>query len=179
LTRLNHLVGDDIAFTALWETTDDAHARFDATARSYFYNIHTQKSPFLHETSFFYPNAAPIDKGKLQACAQLLLQFEEFAPFCKTNAQNNTNKCTLTRAEWHFEANNWTFHITSNRFLRGMIRLIVGACLQVGNGKMTIEQVRTALCEQTALPQPLSAPASGLFLHDIQYPAHLFVKKIS
>jgi tRNA pseudouridine38-40 synthase len=179
ITRLNHLCGSDIAFYTIWEMTDEAHARFDATSRSYYYTIKTEKTPFEQETAYFYPNAKHTDIAKMQACAQLLLKFDEFLPFCKTNAQNATNKCTLTRCEWVFEADKWTFHITANRFLRGMIRLIVGACLQVGNGKMTLAQIQTALETQTALPQPLSAPAEGLFLHDIQYPSALFVKKLS
>ena len=179
LTRLNHLCGNDIAFYAIWEMQDTPHARFDANSRSYYYSIKTQKSPFQQETAYFYPNAKYSDTEKMQACAQLLLEFDEFLPFCKTNAQNATNKCTLTRCEWVFENDTWTFHITANRFLRGMIRLIVGACLQVGNGKMSLAQIRTALENQTPLPQPLSAPAEGLFLHDIQYPNDIFVKKIS
>jgi tRNA pseudouridine38-40 synthase len=155
----------------------EAHSRFDATSRSYFYKINTQKSPFEQETAYFYPNSRYTDTEKMQACAKMLMEFEEFLPFCKSNAQNKTNKCTITRCEWVFEGTQWTFHITANRFLRGMIRLIVGACLQVGNGKMTLAQIRTALATQTLLPQPLSAPAEGLFLHDIQYPSTIFVKK--
>jgi tRNA pseudouridine38-40 synthase len=177
LTRLNHLVGDDIVFTAIFEMEPEAHARFDATSRSYFYKINTQKSPFEQETAYFYPNSKYTDTDKMQACAQMLMEFDEFLPFCKSNAQNKTNKCRITRCEWIFEDTQWTFHITANRFLRGMIRLIVGACLQVGNGKMTLAQIRTALDTQTLLPQPLSAPAKGLFLHDIQYPSTIFVKK--
>jgi tRNA pseudouridine38-40 synthase len=179
LTRLNHLVGDDIAFSAVWEMQPEAHARFDATSRSYYYKIKTEKTPFEQETAYFYPNSKHTDTDKMQACAQLLMEFEEFAPFCKSNAQNKTNKCTITRCEWIFDGTDWIFHITANRFLRGMIRLIVGACLQVGNGKMSLTQIRTALETQTPLVQPLSAPAEGLFLHDIQYPSSIFVKKIS
>lgn len=177
ITRLNHLVGHDIVFTDIFEMQPEAHARFDAISRSYFYKINTQKSPFEQETAYFYPNAKHTDTDKMQACAKMLMEFDEFLPFCKSNAQNSTNKCAITRCEWVFENTAWTFHISANRFLRGMIRLIVGACLQVGNGKMSLAQIRQALETQTLLPQPLSAPAEGLFLHDIQYPSSIFVKK--
>ena len=178
MTRLNHLAGNDIAFLGLWEMQPEAHARFDAVSRSYYYTIKTQKSPFDRETTYFYPNACYIDTEKMQACAQIFLEFQAFGTFCKTIAQNTTNICTLTHAAWTFEGDTWTFRISSNRFLRGMIRLMVGACLQVGQGKMTLAQVRAALAAQMPLPQPLSAPPEGLFLHDIRYPDALFVNGI-
>ena len=170
VTRLNHLCGKDIAFSRIYAVAETAHARFDAVSRSYRYKITTVKNPFEQETAYFYPFSERIDKLKLQETAALLLNYTEFAPFCKTKNQSKTNKCTLSRAEWIFDATgSWEFHITSNRFLRGMIRLIVGACLAVAEGKMSYEAVERALNTQTSLPYPHSVPPEGLYLTDIVY----------
>ncbi len=170
LNRLNHLCGKDIAFSNICLVADDAHARFDAVSRSYIYKITTTKNPFQQETAYYYPFAARINADLMQAAAAALLDYTEFATFCKANNQSMTMKCSLTRSEWIFQENgDWEFHITSNRFLRGMIRLIVGACLYIGEGKMTIAQLQQALAEQSPLPCPYSVPPQGLFLTDIKY----------
>ncbi len=170
LTRINHLCGDDIAFIDIYQVADDAHARFDAVSRSYIYCLASKKNPFQQETAYFYPFTARVDKNLMQEAAKTLLEYSEFATFCKSNNQSMTMKCNLTRSEWIFHENgNWEFHITSNRFLRGMIRLIVGACIYIGEGKMTIAQLKHALDTQTPLPSPYSVPPEGLFLTNIIY----------
>ena len=176
LLRLNHLAGKDIVLHQIWAMQPEAHARFDAVSRSYYYRISTVRDPFSQETAWFLAQAAHIDRTKMQAAAQLLLEYHEFAPFCKAHGQAQTMRCTLSRAEWVFDdtAHTWTFHISANRFLRGMIRLIVGACIYIGLGKMSIEDLRQALHTQTSLPKPYSVPPQGLFLHDIRYPSAIF-----
>jgi tRNA pseudouridine38-40 synthase len=170
LTRINHLCGNDIAFSRVYAVADEAHARFDAVSRSYIYKIIGHKSPFHQETAYHYPFAGRINQAAMQEVAAALLEYNEFAPFCKSNNQSMTMKCSLTRAEWVFDTpGEWAFHITSNRFLRGMIRLIVGASLYIGEGKMSVAQLRQALDTQTALPCPYSVPPQGLFLTNIIY----------
>jgi tRNA pseudouridine38-40 synthase len=180
LQRLNHLVGKDIVLYQLWEMQPESHARFDATSRSYYYQIATTRSPFAQETTYFFCYSHQIDRDAMQNAAAMLLEYEEFAPFCKANHQALTMRCKLTRCEWVFDDvhHQWIFYITANRFLRGMIRLIVGTCLNIGLGKMSIDDLRQAMDTQKPLPKPLSVPPQGLFLNDIIYPSHLFLKQI-
>ena len=107
----------------------------------------------------------------MQAAAQLLLQYQDFTTFCKTNTDTKTNLCTLTKSYWEYdeEKQQLIYHISANRFLRGMIRLIVGMCLNVGQGKLDLATVQEALEKKETLTKALSAPARGLYLLDIRY----------
>jgi len=171
LRSLNALIGYDIAVYELLEMPDTAHARFDAISRSYEYKVSTRKNPFERATSFFIPNAANLDKEKMQAAARMLLNYNEFAPFCKTNTDSHTRVCHLTESFWNFDQpHTWTYRISGNRFLRGMVRLIVGACLNVGAGRLSLETLAQQLDNQQPLPNAWSVEPQGLFLMDIKYP---------
>ena len=171
LRRYNRLLADDVAVRALWRVPDDFHARFHATARGYVYKIALQKDVFRQNTVSSLPQLRDkVDREVMQQAARLLLDYEAFAPFCKTNADNFTMDCTLTAAEWEFGEDEWTFRISANRFLRGMVRLIVGMCIRAGQGKLSLGELRLAMDQQTRLPKPWSAPADGLYLTDIYYP---------
>lgn len=169
---LNALVGYDIAIYDIHQVGDEAHARFDAQSRSYKYYISTRPNPFSREVAYHHPRSEYLDRNKMQEAAQLLLEYKEFATFCKTNTDVKTMFCTLTRSEWieDREKHQLIYHVSANRFLRGMIRLIVGMCLNVGRGKLELDTVRKALDEQTALQNAWSVPPQGLFLMDIKYP---------
>jgi len=169
LRRFNRFVADDVALLGLQRVPADFHARFHATSRSYTYRISLRKDPFRQDTVASLPQMAGIDRDAMQEAAGLLLDFTEFAPFCKTKSDAFTMKCDLSVAHWIFTDEEWTFHITANRFLRGMVRLIVGMCLLVGEGKMSLGEVRRALKNQVRLPKPWSAPATGLYLSEIEY----------
>ena len=138
--------------------------------RAYEYRIITSKDPFKIDTAHYYPFKQFTDKDKMQEAAKLLLNYEEFYPFCKSNNDSYTMRCELFHSEWEFKDNEWTFNIAANRFLRGMIRLIVGMCLNVGQDKISLEEVKQALDEQRLLSKSLSVDASGLYLKDIRYP---------
>lgn len=168
---LNALVGRDIVVYRLHAVADEAHARFDATSRSYEYYVDLQKNPFRQESAYWFPHGRSLDFDKMQAAAALLLEYEEFNTFCKSETDAKTRICHLTESRWvRDEARHQlVFHITANRFLRGMVRLIVGMCLQVGQGKMDLEEVRDALDKQILLGKALSAPPQGLFLTNIKY----------
>ncbi|WP_425420344.1 tRNA pseudouridine(38-40) synthase TruA [Phaeodactylibacter xiamenensis] len=170
--RINKFLPPDIAIYRFIEVAPDAHARFDATHRAYEYHIDFRKNPFGKDTRYFFPFAGQLDEKLLQKAAQLLLEYQEFYPFCKSNTDVKTMRCDLRRAEWIIdrEAHSMVFHIAADRFLRGMVRLIVGMCLNVAHGKLDLKAVRVALEQQTRLPKSLSAPPDGLYLTDIRYP---------
>jgi tRNA pseudouridine38-40 synthase len=169
--RLNKFLPKDIAVFRIFEVAPDAHARFDAYQRSYEYHLSFRKDPFTEHLAYFYPYTQQPDPALMQAAAALLLQYTEFAPFCKSNHDAKTMICNLTRSEWEFypEEHRAVFHITSNRFLRGMVRLIVGMCLGVGTGQISLEEVKVAMEEQSRLRKATSAPPEGLYLGGILY----------
>lgn len=172
LSRLNKVLGAEIAFFKITPVAPEIHARFTATSRSYEYHLELQKNPFSQNLAYHYPQAHLLDFEKMQAAARLLLDYEAFFPFCKSNSDAKTMKCDLQRSEWvqKPEENKWVFHITANRFLRGMVRLIVGMTINVGLGKTRIEEVREALTHQTRLNRSYSAPPQGLYLTAVNYP---------
>jgi len=169
--QLNSVIGKDIVFYKIIKVDKDAHTRFDAKSRSYQYVIDMRRNPFQQETAYYCRYAKNLDLNKMQAAAQLLLQYEDFTTFCKSRTETKTKLCDLRRSEWIFdeEKQQLIYKVTANRFLRGMIRLIVGMCLNVGKGKESLEDVKTALENKTILRHALSAPAHGLYLMDIKY----------
>ncbi len=166
--RLNRILPDDIAIHDIYRVKDDAHARFNAISRSYQYRLHTNKSPFK-PYSYFYFYDTP-DLSVLNQTANLLLEYTDFTTFCKLHSGAKTMDCHLTESAWIKNGEDYTYKVTSDRFLRGMIRLIVGMCLQVARGKASLEEVKNALNHQDRLSQDWSVPAIGLMLCDIQYP---------
>lgn len=172
LFKLNSVIGKDIVFYAIHEAGDDAHARFDASSRSYEYIVRLQRDPFRQEAAYFCPFGQHLDHEKLQAAAKLLLDYSDFTTFCKTNTDVHTKLCDLRQSEWTFDPiqQELKYEVTANRFLRGMIRLIVGMCLNVAKGKVELEVVKAAMENKQPLKQAWSAPAQGLFLKDIKYP---------
>lgn len=169
--RINKFLPPDIAIYRIFPVASEAHARYDATRRAYQYHLTFRKDPFRQQTAYFFPFAKRPDIFQLQEAAQLLLDFEEFYPFCKSNTDVKTMKCQLYRAEWEFDgADQLIFHIAASRFLRGMVRLIVGMCLNVGLGKTSPEEVQQAMEQQTRLKRSWSVPPEGLFLTEIEYP---------
>ncbi len=171
INRVNKLLPKDIAIFRVFEVAPEAHARFDAYERSYAYHITFEKNPFAIQTAYFYAHPQRPDFDQMQAAAQLLLAYREFYPFCKSDHDAKTLQCELSRADWvNLDDKRSAFYITSNRFLRGMVRLIVGMCLNVGTGKVHLDEVKQALDNQTLLKKSTSAPPEGLFLQGIKYP---------
>ncbi|MDX1912385.1 MAG: tRNA pseudouridine(38-40) synthase TruA [Saprospiraceae bacterium] len=172
LQALNSLLPDDIAVYDCRLAPAEAHARYDAYERSYEYHIALRKDPFAVETAWYYPQYHLLDVEKMQDVAALLPHYPAFAPFCKSNSGVEHYQCEVKAAGWAFqaEAHRWVFHISANRFLRGMVRLIVGACISAGKGQLSIEEIRQALETQQPLRKSLSVPPHGLFLTDVKYP---------
>lgn len=172
--NLNAILPNTIVIKAIYEVPPTAHCRFDATTRSYIYKLHTQKDPFLEGRSWYYP--FPIDFNLLNQATQTLLNFTHYESFSKKNTSVNTFECSVSKALWQVEGTNLYFHIDSNRFLRGMIRGLVGTLLQVGRGQITVEEWMDIVASNNEQRVDFSTPAYGLYLSAIQYPD--FLKKI-
>ncbi len=171
LRRINKFLPPDIAIYRFIEVAPDAHARFDATHRAYEYHIDFRKNPFGQQTRYYFPFAQQLDFDRLQEAAQALLGYQEFFPFCKSNTDVKTMHCDLRRAEWEIvpKEHRMCFHIAADRFLRGMVRLIVGMCLNAALGKIELSTLHTAMQQQTRLKRSWSIPPDGLYLTDIRY----------
>jgi tRNA pseudouridine38-40 synthase len=166
---LNSLCGYNIAIQKIFRVEEGAHARFDATRRDYNYLLHTFKDPFSRDLSYYFKEEFDLDR--CNEAAQLLLKYSDFTTFCKSNTDVTHKKCELTISEWKKTAKGkYVYHISANRFLRGMVRLIVGMCLNVGKGRLTLEEVQSALDQKTTLERAWSVPAHGLYLTDVRYP---------
>ena len=167
--RVNRLLHDNIALLDFNRVEDGAHARFDATSRSYEYHIHFRKNPFMNGRSYLFPYKH-FDREKMKEAVTMLSEYTHFDTFCKSNTDVIEKVCDINRSEWVFHKEGAVYYVSANRFLRGMIRLIVGMSLQVARGKMEIEYVKKQLAAQQRLEKALSAPAHGLYLCDIKYP---------
>jgi tRNA pseudouridine38-40 synthase len=172
LYRMNQILPSDIAVQRLLPVHGDAHARFDAIQRRYCYRISQDKDPFLRDRAWQWPFADPPDLERLNSAAALLLQYREFAPFCKSNTDAQTRLCDLRESFWIPAARGreLVYWVTADRFLRGMIRLIVGMCVRVAAGKTDLEEVREALDRQTLLHGSWLVPPEGLTLTEVRYP---------
>lgn len=170
LDRANKLVGKDILLKKIIPVAPEAHARFDAYLRSYEYHVSFIKNPFTPETAWYFTQHKALNINEMQKAAELLRGYAEFAPFCKTHSDAPTMKCDISRSEWIFSEDKAVFHISANRFLRGMVRLIVGACINIGLEQMTLDDLKKALDEQAPLKKSYSVPPTGLFLTAVKYP---------
>ncbi|MBQ9356604.1 MAG: tRNA pseudouridine(38-40) synthase TruA [Prevotella sp.] len=166
--KLNRLLPADIAVQQVRQVDESMHARFSARARSYYYYVHTVKSPFLRHYSCELHYA--LDFGLMNEAAQLLLSFDEFGAFCKSHTDVKTKLCHVTKAEWRqVGEGQWLFEITANRFLRNMVRSVVGTLIEVGRGRLTIEGFRRVVEGQQRTEAGESMPANALFLQNIEY----------
>lgn len=172
LNRLNKFLPKDIVFYWIKPVAEKAHARFDAYHRSYEYHLDFHKNPFQQDTAFHFPFAGKLDVDQMKAAAKMLLEYKEFAPFCKTKSDAKTMICEMKIAEWEVReaGKKLVFHISANRFLRGMVRLIVGMCLNVGLGRISLDELKTAMESQKPLKRSLSVAAKGLYLTEVRYP---------
>ncbi|HMG16807.1 MAG TPA: tRNA pseudouridine(38-40) synthase TruA [Saprospiraceae bacterium] len=172
IMHLNAILPSDIVVYEIISVSEQSHARFDAYERTYHYFIETRKNPFNRPYCFTYFPFNNVDRDLLNAAASLLLEYDDFSTFCKTHSGAKTKLCNITKSEWHFnkEGTSAYYTITANRFLRGMVRLIVGMCMNVGLKKISLEEVKSSLEEHRPLSTPWSVPPAGLFLSDIKYP---------
>lgn len=166
--KLNKLLPRDIAVQQVERVADDMHARFSAKSRTYHYYVHLDKNPFLRSYSWqVYGNP---DFELMNRAAAVLMEYTDFTSFSKVNTDTKTNDCTITEAHWDMVADGqWRFTITANRFLRNMVRAIVGTLMEVGRGRMTIEQLRNVVDAKDRCRAGDSVPGNALFLVDVKY----------
>lgn len=168
IRSLNALLPHDISVKNILKVSEDAHARFDATLRSYEYHIHFKKNPFKTDSSWLLRDE--LDISVMNKAAQIILEYQDFGAFCKANADNFTNLCEVSRSEWEVKDDGIIYHISANRFLRNMVRAIVGTLVEVGKGKLNPEAMHQVIQSQNRSEAGISVPACGLFLTAVHYP---------
>lgn len=166
--KLNNLLPPDIAIFDIFPVADNAHARFDAVARTYQYHVSDRRLPFRQGQYcriYFKP-----DLDKMNEAAHVLMQYDDFTSFAKLHTQVKTNICHLTEAHWDTVGEEWVFTIRSNRFLRNMVRSVTGTLLDVGRGKLSLDGLREIIEKKDRCAAGVSMSACGLFLTKVEYP---------
>lgn len=165
--RLNSFLPKEIVVFKMFAVSAAAHARFDATARTYRYYLNTTKNPFT--AALAYPFFLPLDIDKMNEAAAILLRTQDFTSFSKVHTQVNNNICHVTTAFWQRRGEQLVFEITANRFLRNMVRAIVGTLLQVGTGKLSIKDFEAIIERKDRCSAGMSVPAKALFLEQVEF----------
>ena len=166
--KLNRILPCDIAVDRVELVDDDMHARFSATSRTYHYYIHTKKDPFSrpYSTELHYE----LDFDKMNEAGRILMTYDDFGAFCKSHSDVKTTLCRVTKAEWvQTSGTSWFFEITANRFLRNMVRAVVGTLIDVGRGRLTLDDFRKVIEGKRRTAAGESMPANALFLENIRY----------
>lgn len=166
--KMNGLLHQDIGIYAIERVSDGMHARFSAVARTYYYYVHTRKDPFLRHYSLELHYQ--LDYALMNEAGRILLEYEDFGAFCKAGSDVKTTLCKVIHAQWHqTSATTWYFEITANRFLRNMVRAVVGTLIEVGRGRMTLDDFRKVIEGKRRTQAGESMPAKALFLEDVRY----------
>ncbi len=165
--KLNSFLPKDIAVYDIIVVTPESHARFDATKRTYEYHINSFKNPFLKDYSWYYHQ--DLDINLMNEAAKLLFKHNDFQSFSKVNTDVNTFNCTIFEAYWKKEEDQLIFTITADRFLRNMVRAIVGTLVYVGLNKISLEDFSTIIISKDRNKAGFSVPACGLYLTKIEY----------
>lgn len=166
--KLNRFLPHDIAIKKIERVENELHARFSATSRTYHYYVHTCKNPFARAYSL--ETGYPLDFQRMNLAAQSLLSTSDFAAFCKSGSDVKTTLCKVSVAEWkEIGEGRWYFEITANRFLRNMVRAVVGTLIEVGRGRMSAEEFAQVIKSGNRSNAGESMPANALFLENITY----------
>ncbi len=173
--KLNHMLPDDIAVLSIYPVGAKHHSRFSAISRTYKYYISNRKNPFKQETSLHISNK--LDKDAMNQAACELLNYKDFSSFCRTNTNVKTHICKIIHAGWEEKDDMLIFTIKADRFLRNMVRAIVGTILKTGYGKMNTEEFTRIIEAKDRRKAGTSAPSQGLFLTEIEYPEEILINK--
>ena len=165
--NINAILPGDIAVKKIFQVKDDLHCRFDALSREYVYCIYQKKDPFLQDKAYFFPYALNIEL--MQKAAKQLMDYKDFTAFSKRNTQAKTALCNIIHSEWAFEKGMLSYHVKSNRFLRGMVRGLVGTMLQAGRNKISIEKFISIIKAKDCTKADFSVPPQGLFLIKVAF----------
>jgi len=169
--NLNAILPNSVVVKGIYQVPNESHSRFDAIKRGYIYKLHQSKDPFSEGRSWYYP--FPLDLDLMQTAADSLLNYTNFESFSKKNTQVNSFECAITKANWTISGSNIQFEIHSNRFLRGMIRGLVGTMVQVGRGQISMDAWHEIVASKDEQRVDFSTPACGLYLSQIIYPDFL------
>ena len=170
--RLNAFLPNDVAIQGIYPVSAKAHTRFDAVERTYEYWLVKEKDPFLFDHAHFVKHTLDLDL--MNEAAKILLQYTDFECFSKSNTDVKTFNCDVWEAYWKIEGKKWVFTITADRFLRNMVRAVVGTLLDVGMGKMLPEDMRKVIASKDRGEAGVSVPAKGLYLTKVSYPKEIF-----
>ncbi len=170
--KVNAFLPDDIVVASIFLVNKEAHARFDAVSRSYDYKVWLGRNPFLLETTWQI-HQQKLDVNKMNEAAEVLLNYTNFKCFSKSKTDVRTYNCDITEAKWVLDGKRLTFHITADRFLRNMVRAIVGTLIEVGLGKKTTNDMIDIIKSEDRSRAGVSVPAQGLFLSEIIYPKEI------
>lgn len=173
--KLNSFLDKDITLFRISKVAAEAHARFDAISRTYQYFIHLHKDPFKAETSWFFFRQPNLEK--MNEASGILFEYTDFTSFSKLHTDVKTNNCKIYRAEWTQENGAIIFTVQADRFLRNMVRALVGTILEVGLGKITLDDFREIIEKKDRNEAGLSVPAQGLFLTDVEYLEGVFRRR--
>lgn len=167
--KLNSFLSENIAIKRIFKVDDDMHARFSATYRTYEYYISLEKDPFSKDSSWQYWRQKTLNINLMNEACKILFEYDDFTSFAKLHADNKTNICKIYKAEWEQLGNQLRFTISADRFLRNMVRAIVGTMVEIGTGKIASQDLRRIIEEKYRNSAGVSAPAQGLFLVDVGY----------
>lgn len=166
--KLNAFLPKDIIIKTIFPVNDDAHARFDALSRTYVYKMTAFKNAFNFDLVYFFK--PQLDLDKLNEASKLLFNYKNFKCFSKSNTDVKTYYCEIMKAEWQLKNDELIFTIKADRFLRNMVRAIVGTLIEIGMGKMTMDQLKTIIESENRINAGASAPGYALYLTHIEYP---------
>jgi tRNA pseudouridine38-40 synthase len=170
--RLNRYLPKDISVSAITRVNPEAHARFSAVSRTYRYNIARAKNPFWVDSSWFIHGK--IDINAMNEACGMLLNYTDFTSFSRLHSETKTNLCRIFYAVWEESEDRLVFTIKADRFLRNMVRAIVGTMTEIGTGKLSLKEFEDIIVAKDRCRAGKSAPAKGLFLIDIEYPENIF-----
>jgi tRNA pseudouridine38-40 synthase len=176
LYNINSILPGDIVLKNVYEVNENDNCRFSAISREYHYTIYHSKNPFLQDFGWFYPYQ--MNTELLHEAAKVLLKYQNFQSFSKRNTQVTNFNCQLLESYWTIEQDRIVYHVKGNRFLRGMVRGLVGTMVRVGRGLISIEQFHQIIQSQDCTQADFTTPAQGLFLVQVNYPEDLLLKKL-
>ena len=170
--KMNALMPLSVGINEIKKVNPETHARFDATSRSYEYHIALRKDPFTEKFAYYHSHS--LNVAAMNEAAEHLLGKHDFESYSKVKTDVNTFNCEVSSMNWEVRQNSLVFHVSANRFLRGMVRALVGTLLEVGQDKLNIEQFRTILEAKDRTKAGRSVPPHGLFLSQVDYPSHIY-----
>jgi tRNA pseudouridine38-40 synthase len=169
--KINAILPDDVVLNGVYAVPPDANSRFAALSRAYEYTLYTKKDPFLQDRGYFFPYR--LDFAALQEAASIITEYTDFTTFSKRNTQVKTFLCNIMESQWSTEGHRIVYNVKANRFLRGMVRGLVGTMLRVGRGKLSLSEFRAVIESKDCTRADFAVPPQGLFLMQVNYPDRL------